>query len=50
MLEEQLVTVPELFTPEDRTQWLSKLTEVAMSSDAFFPFRDNVDRAKQVPY
>ena len=44
MLEE----VPVPLTEVDRTQWLAKLKGVALSSDAFFPFRDNVDRAKQV--
>lgn len=37
--------VPPHFTPEERTEWLSKLGEVAVSSDAFFPFVDNVFRA-----
>lgn len=36
--------VPTLFTPEEREQWLSKLSEVAVSSDAFFPFSDNIYR------
>lgn len=37
--------VPEPFTSEEREQWLAKLTNVALSSDAFFPFIDNVFRA-----
>uniref|UniRef100_A0A7E4ZTB4 Phosphoribosylaminoimidazolecarboxamide formyltransferase n=1 Tax=Panagrellus redivivus TaxID=6233 RepID=A0A7E4ZTB4_PANRE len=37
----------EPFTPEERKQWLAKLSDVALSSDAFFPFRDNIDCAKQ---
>ncbi|KAL2007040.1 hypothetical protein VTN00DRAFT_8478 [Thermoascus crustaceus] len=37
--------VPAPFTQEERNEWLSKLTEVAVSSDAFFPFIDNVFRA-----
>jgi phosphoribosylaminoimidazolecarboxamide formyltransferase/IMP cyclohydrolase len=37
--------VPPVFTPEERKEWLSKLTGVAISSDAFFPFIDNVFRA-----
>ena len=36
--------VPPLFTPEEREEWLKKLSEVAVSSDAFFPFSDNVYR------
>jgi len=37
----------EPFTSEERRQWLSTLNEVAVSSDAFFPFRDNIDAARQ---
>jgi len=36
--------VPALFTPEEREEWLSGLKGVAVSSDAFFPFSDNVYR------
>ena len=36
--------VPAVFTQEERKEWLSKLSEVACSSDAFFPFTDNVYR------
>ncbi|VDP41865.1 unnamed protein product [Heligmosomoides polygyrus] len=34
-------------TPEDRKEWLAQQTGVVMSSDAFLPFRDNIDCAKQ---
>ncbi|TGZ83105.1 bifunctional purine biosynthesis protein ADE17 [Ascodesmis nigricans] len=37
--------VPQELTPEERKEWRSKLTDVAVSSDAFFPFVDNVFRA-----
>ncbi|KAH6709465.1 cytidine deaminase-like protein [Leptodontidium sp. MPI-SDFR-AT-0119] len=37
--------VPAPFTDEERLEWLGKLGEVAISSDAFFPFIDNVYRA-----
>ncbi|KAL5614690.1 hypothetical protein BROUX41_004786 [Berkeleyomyces rouxiae] len=37
--------VPAAFTDAEREEWLSKLTDVAVSSDAFFPFTDNVYRA-----
>ncbi|PBP22695.1 bifunctional purine biosynthesis protein [Diplocarpon rosae] len=37
--------VPAPFTEEERADWLGKLSEVAVSSDAFFPFIDNVYRA-----
>lgn len=36
---------PEPFTVEERAKWVEKLSEVACSSDAFFPFTDNVYRA-----
>ena len=36
--------VPQPFTAEERKEWLSKLEGVAVSSDAFFPFIDNVFR------
>lgn len=44
----QFEEVPPVFTPEERKKWIEKLDDVCLSSDAFFPFRDNVDRAKQV--
>ncbi|KAH8693653.1 phosphoribosylaminoimidazolecarboxamide formyltransferase/IMP cyclohydrolase [Talaromyces proteolyticus] len=37
--------VPAPFTAEEREAWLQQLTNVAVSSDAFFPFIDNVFRA-----
>ena len=39
--------VPQPFTAEERKEWLEKLQGVAVSSDAFFPFIDNVFRAKR---
>uniref|UniRef100_A0A2K5Q1L5 Bifunctional purine biosynthesis protein ATIC n=1 Tax=Cebus imitator TaxID=2715852 RepID=A0A2K5Q1L5_CEBIM len=39
--------VPELLTEAEKKEWVDKLSEVSVSSDAFFPFRDNVDRAKR---
>lgn len=36
--------VPKLFDREEREEWLKKLENVAVSSDAFFPFSDNVYR------
>ena len=36
---------PEVFTREEKRAWLDSLTEVALGSDAFFPFGDNIDRA-----
>ena len=36
---------PEDFTKEEQTEWLKKNTDVALGSDAFFPFGDNIERA-----
>ncbi|CAI4627331.1 BDM_1a_G0035920.mRNA.1.CDS.1 [Saccharomyces cerevisiae] len=45
--ESKFEEVPEPFTKEERLEWLSKLNNVSLSSDAFFPFPDNVYRAVQ---
>ncbi|RPA96005.1 AICARFT/IMPCHase bienzyme [Choiromyces venosus 120613-1] len=37
--------VPIDFTPEERKEWMDQCTDVSASSDAFFPFTDNVFRA-----
>uniref|UniRef100_A0A8C0KID9 Bifunctional purine biosynthesis protein ATIC n=1 Tax=Canis lupus dingo TaxID=286419 RepID=A0A8C0KID9_CANLU len=39
--------VSQLLTETEKKEWVDKLSEVSISSDAFFPFRDNVDRAKR---
>ncbi|KAK6483199.1 bifunctional purine biosynthesis protein PURH-like [Huso huso] len=39
--------VPALLSENEKNNWISSLKGVALSSDAFFPFRDNVDRAKK---
>lgn len=39
--------VPEMLSETERKEWISQLKGVALSSDAFFPFRDNIDRAVQ---
>ncbi|KAK6484995.1 bifunctional purine biosynthesis protein PURH-like [Huso huso] len=39
--------VPALLSENEKKNWISALKGVALSSDAFFPFRDNVDRAKK---
>lgn len=36
---------PEPLTREEKREWLSKMDDVALGSDAFFPFSDNIDRA-----
>ncbi len=43
---EQFFTVkPEPLTIEEKREWLDTLTGVALGSDAFFPFGDNIERA-----
>ncbi len=36
---------PSVFTREEKKEWLAKNTDVALGSDAFFPFGDNIERA-----
>lgn len=38
---------PAPLTKEEKKEWLGKLTGVALGSDAFFPFGDNIERAKK---
>jgi phosphoribosylaminoimidazolecarboxamide formyltransferase/IMP cyclohydrolase len=45
LLNEFLEEVPARFTAEEREAWLRGLEGVTLGSDAFFPFRDNIDRA-----
>lgn len=36
---------PEVFTREEKREWLDKMQDVILGSDAFFPFSDNIERA-----
>ena len=36
---------PEVLTREEKKEWIAKNTGVALGSDAFFPFGDNIERA-----
>ena len=36
---------PEVFIREEKREWLNKLENVSLGSDAFFPFGDNIERA-----
>ena len=38
---------PPVFTKEEQKEWLAKNTDVSLGSDAFFPFGDNIERAKK---
>lgn len=40
-----LKNIPNRLSLEEKASWLSNLTNVSLGSDAFFPFRDNIDRA-----
>lgn len=42
-----LASIPQRLTTEEKAAWLKNLTGVSLGSDAFFPFRDNIDRAAQ---
>ncbi len=36
---------PEVLTAEEKKEWIARNTGVALGSDAFFPFGDNIERA-----
>jgi phosphoribosylaminoimidazolecarboxamide formyltransferase/IMP cyclohydrolase len=38
---------PSVFTEEEKRAWLDQQTGVSLGSDAFFPFSDNIERAKK---
>ncbi len=40
-------TKPDELTPAERREWLNTLSGVALGSDAFFPFGDNIQRARR---
>lgn len=40
-------TKPEPLTKEEKKEWLAKFSGVSLGSDAFFPFGDNIERAKR---
>lgn len=42
-----LVSKPEVITPPERAEWTRQFGDVCLSSDAFIPFRDNIDRANR---
>jgi len=45
MLNELLNVVPEKLTAAEKKAWLAGMKDTTLGSDAFFPFRDNIDRA-----
>ena len=44
---ETFTVQPAPLTAEEKKAWLNKVTNVALGSDAFFPFGDNVERARK---
>ena len=45
--KENFTDVPRQITPQEKREWLDGLRGVSLGSDAFFPFRDSIDRAQQ---
>ena len=45
--EELFTEKPEVFTKEEQKEWLKTMTDVSVGSDAFFPFGDNIERARK---
>ena len=44
---ETFTTRPEPLTAAEKKEWLAKVTGVCLGSDAFFPFGDNIERARR---
>ena len=38
---------PDVFTEEEKRAWLDQMSGVSLGSDAFFPFSDNIERARK---
>jgi phosphoribosylaminoimidazolecarboxamide formyltransferase / IMP cyclohydrolase len=43
--DEVFAQTPRQLSPDEKREWLSGLDSVTLGSDAFFPFRDSIDRA-----
>lgn len=48
IFESMYEEVPLDLTIDEKRDWIKRLSGVALGSDAFFPFRDNIDRANLV--
>jgi phosphoribosylaminoimidazolecarboxamide formyltransferase/IMP cyclohydrolase len=44
---EAFAEIPVRLTPKEKREWLGEFKGVALASDAYFPFRDNIDRARR---
>jgi AICAR transformylase/IMP cyclohydrolase PurH len=47
VLRDALVDLPEPLSPQECADWIAGYQGVCLSSDAFFPFRDSIDRASR---
>jgi len=47
LMASQLATVPEPISFEEKSKFIQQYNGISLSSDAFFPFRDNIDRASR---
>lgn len=45
--EQVFTSKPIMLTAEEKKEWIATMTDVALGSDAFFPFGDNIERAKK---
>jgi phosphoribosylaminoimidazolecarboxamide formyltransferase/IMP cyclohydrolase len=45
--KEKFTVIPQRLSDEEKREWLDGFSGVSLASDAFFPFRDNIDRALQ---
>ena len=45
--QETFKVKPEVLTAEEKKAWIATMTGVSVGSDAFFPFGDNVERARK---
>ncbi len=42
-----LTRPPKKLSREEKAEWISKFRNVSLASDAYFPFRDNIDKVRQ---
>lgn len=45
--QENFTSAPDRLGKEEKHEWVTMMQGVSVASDAFFPFRDNIDRAQQ---
>ncbi|MCB1123686.1 MAG: phosphoribosylaminoimidazolecarboxamide formyltransferase, partial [Verrucomicrobiae bacterium] len=47
MMLEGFIEKPEPISKEEKAQWINRFSGITLASDAFIPFRDNIDRASR---